>query len=536
MKEKVVSTALAVVLAVGMCPSMALAAEGAESTALVAATADLSTQSEYAAELTFSDEGITAVSGGSGYKISGTALTINAAGTYRITGSCADGSIKVKKGTTGVTLVLDDLTLSCSTTAPLAINKNTGDVTVEVKGAVSLTDAESLDNEYNADGTENDDFEGAAIKFKGTTLTLTGDGTLSVDGNCKNGIKGNAGSSVVIGASASDTLVLNVTAANNGIASDGSVVVNGGVVNVEADNDAIKASPDADDTTSEGTITVNGGTLNITAGDKGFNANTGDAFTDTDTGTYYENTTAKSTIDFTGGSITVNSAGDAIHASGDITATAGSFDLTSAEGDGIHSKTTVAISGGAFSILTHDGYLTNHNTVDSLTDGDGASYKGIKASADDEDADAVTNAVTITGGSFRLNTLDDAVHSDDIATITGGTLRIWTGDDGVHADTSLTMGSEDSTSTTSPAVFVNYSYEGLEGGSVYLYSGKYRVYASDDGINAADGSGSGDAFNPGGQPTQPGGNSGGNFGPGGNGGNGGGMRPLQRGRGSRSVD
>ena len=39
-----------------------------------------------------------------GYEIDGTALTITSSGTYTVSGSCADGSIKVKKSTTGVTL------------------------------------------------------------------------------------------------------------------------------------------------------------------------------------------------------------------------------------------------------------------------------------------------------------------------------------------------------------------------------------------------------------------------------------------------
>ena len=48
-------------------------------------------------------------------------------------------------------------------------------------------------------------------------------------------------------------------------------------------------------------------------------------------------------------------------------------------------------------------------------------------------------ALTITGGTFTLNTGDDAVHSDAYATVTGGTFTIRTGDDGMHADTSLTI-------------------------------------------------------------------------------------------------
>lgn len=54
--------------------------------------------------LTFTDSGITG--SGNGVEISGTALTISEPGTYLLTGSCADGSVKVKKGTAGVTLIL----------------------------------------------------------------------------------------------------------------------------------------------------------------------------------------------------------------------------------------------------------------------------------------------------------------------------------------------------------------------------------------------------------------------------------------------
>lgn len=525
MRKKLTSTALAVALAVGMCPSAALAAEGT----LTAGSAELLSVQDDAAEYTHSftlSEGQVVVDGGDAitgkyassdgtYEVTKKMkVAILKGGTYYFSGtySNANGHAVSVETTEDVTLVFGDLTVSSSGGAALQCKKGSN-VTLQVNGTATLVDAENPANENSEDADVADAFEGAAVKVKsGASLTITGSGTLNIDGSaCKNGIKGASEAQVIIGESSADTFILNVAAANNGIASDGSVVVNGGTVNVEADNDGVKASPDADDTTSEGTIAVNGGILNITAGDKGFNANTGDPTTATVDGveTTVANTTAESTIDITGGIVTVNSAGDAIHASGDITVSAGTFNLTSTEGDGIHSKTNVVVSGGTFNILTKGGYLTNHDTVDSLTDGDGTSYKGIKASADDEDADAVENTVLITGGSFRLNTLDDAVHSDDYATITGGTLRIWTGDDGVHADTSLTLGSEDSTSTTSPAIFVNSSYEGLEGGSVFIYSGKYRISASDDGINAADGSGT-DTFNPGGQPGQ-----GGNFGPGG---------------------
>ena len=59
----------------------------------------------YDAELTFKDDAITEDAAGSGYTISGTTLTIKSAGTYRIGGSCSEGSIEVKKGLSDVVLV-----------------------------------------------------------------------------------------------------------------------------------------------------------------------------------------------------------------------------------------------------------------------------------------------------------------------------------------------------------------------------------------------------------------------------------------------
>ena len=119
---------------------------------------------EYDNVLTFTDEGITDETG-TGVKISGTDLTINKAGTYKITGSCSEGSIKVKKEVTGVVIVLSDLTLTSSQTAPLSVNKTAG-AAVYVEGVCTLTDTEDPANENSEDAEIADAFEGAAIKVK----------------------------------------------------------------------------------------------------------------------------------------------------------------------------------------------------------------------------------------------------------------------------------------------------------------------------------------------------------------------------------
>ena len=310
--------------------------------------------------LTFTDSAVTASGESAGVEITGTDLTITEAGTYTLTGSCADGSVTVKKGTTGVTLVLDGLTLTSTDSAAVSCNKET-EVTLKVTGTNTLTNAEDIANE------ESDDFDGAVIKAKsGASLTLAGDGTLTVNGDCKNGIKGAALSTITVD---SGTLVIN--AENNGIAGDNTVVISGGSLTVTAGNDGIKAEPDEDDTDSAGNVTVTGGTLRIAAEDDGISAarvltigtegaatgpditvtkcteglegaavnlHSGKAvITSTDDGINAANsdlTDYAYAITVTGGSWYVNAGGDAMDSNGDITVTGGIAELFGSPNNG----------------------------------------------------------------------------------------------------------------------------------------------------------------------------------------------------------
>ena len=72
-------------------------------------------------------------------------VEISESGTYIISGSASDGSITVKKGTTGVVLILDDLDLTSTSGAALSVNKES-EVQIVVSGSVTLTDAENPDD------------------------------------------------------------------------------------------------------------------------------------------------------------------------------------------------------------------------------------------------------------------------------------------------------------------------------------------------------------------------------------------------------
>ena len=186
---------------------------------------------------TFTDSGITVEGSSDGYECNGTVLTIDAAGTYLLSGSCTDGSVKIKKGTTGVRLILSGLSLTSADTAPITCNKSSEVVIVAADGTESvLTDAAANNDESNS-GNEN--AENAVIKCKdGSAVTLCGAGTLTLNAYGKNGIKSGA------------------TTAEEG---ETSLTIRGLTLNINASvNDAINA---------EQYLAVESGTLNLATAD-----------------------------------------------------------------------------------------------------------------------------------------------------------------------------------------------------------------------------------------------------------------------------
>ena len=189
-------------------------------------------------------------------------------------------------------------------------------------------------------------------------------------------------------------------------------------------------------------LTINGGSISIISQGDGIKA-------DPDS----DDSKSEGTIKITGGTITINSLGDAIQAGYKLLITGGTFDITTFNG----------ASASGF-------------------DEDTMSAKGLKCSTNEHEN--VTNVLTINGGTFVFNTRDDAIHSDYNVTITGGKFEISTGDDGVHAEKYLILG-EMNADNSLIDLKITKSYEGLEGSYIYIYSGKYSVISSDDGINAA---------------------------------------------------
>lgn len=344
-----------------------------------------------ATRLTFSDGGITAADGSStAYQIKGTTLTIDGAGTYVLSGTCADGSVTVKKGTTGVTLVLDGLTLTGKTTAPIACNKSTAVTIMAADGTVNTL----ADTEQNNDEThpENEAAENAVIKGKdGSQVTLCGTGTLKIEANGKNGIK--SGETTDAEGEAwlmIRELTLSIAATvNDGINAGASITIESGTVTVSAADDGIHS----DYTLTIGASGTTGPTIDIEKSNEGLEA-------------------ARLTI--ASGTITVNADDDGLNAANkslsdyafSIAITGGTLKVT-AGGDGLDANGTLSVSGGDVTVYT-------------------------SSKADDQPLDA-NGAISITGGTvlaaggsagmgMKLNTTQPYVlfGSSDMGGMGGG--------------------------------------------------------------------------------------------------------------------
>jgi|GEM_PF-5836303 len=510
---------------------------------------------------TFSDSEISVSDeGAEGYKISGTDLTINKEGTYVVTGSCSDGTISVKKGTTGVTLIFSDLTLTSTTSAPVCLKK-TSEAEIVLQGTNVITDSEDPANEDSTDETVADAFEGAAIKVKsGASLTISGDGSLTADGStCKNGIKGASESTITLNGGE-----IEVSAANAGISCDGILTIAGGTVNVTSDEEGLVAEPDEDDTASAGVIYITGGDINISSGAQGIVATKGINISggDIDVEASKAGIKCDGVIEISGeADVYVNAAKDGINTSGSVIISGGTVEIES-ESDGIQGDAAVQIDNATLVITAtaagiksdtevtvtdakvtinsgEEGVVSDSTanlnnaelTIISETDGvnapsvniDGGIYiissqtdciQGdnsviisdgnftLTAGGGSENTDSLTseesmkgiksdNDITITGGTFEIDSLDDCIHSDGDVNITAGTFNLTTyslersddGNKGIHADYTVNIGTEGS--EEGPDITIVNSYEGIEGATVNLYSGTGNITSTDDGINAA---------------------------------------------------
>ncbi len=403
-------------------------------------------------------------------------LNVNAANN----GIKGDESVKITKKNNSVTVVSGGDGIK-SDAAP-SLDETSGEYvtggTVEINGGmINITTGST------ADATTGEVTNGDGIQAD-TLLTITG-GSITVDAQGE-ALKANA---------SSVEYLEDETAAQTPAEGDGCIVISGGAINASAGEDGIKAVKN---------ITISdSANITITKALEGMQVNEVIYDTDGTTAAYW----VDGEIDIKGGTLNITCSEDGIQCgTGNVVITGGDITVNSQQ-DCIQGEYITNISGGAFDLTAYGGAP---QTVSENNPEAAESCKGVKAG----------NLVYISGGTFDINTYDDAVHSNHTVRVTGGSITAATGDDGVHADSYLYI-------SDNADINITKSYEGIEAAEIYISGGETRVVASDDGANAAGDKPSGSAYDldnvsamsvelfagPGGNQGVPGGNQGGNTGP-----------------------
>ncbi|MBR2883959.1 MAG: carbohydrate-binding domain-containing protein [Clostridia bacterium] len=170
------------------------------------------------------------------------------------------------------------------------------------------------------------------------------------------------------------------------------------------------------------------------------------------------------------GTMNIEAEGDGISSAGYLQIENGTFDLLAGGGSVNGATASSGNYGGFMGGGGHGGMRPGSSqSSTTTTDESGTSMKGIKAS----------NSLLISGGTFKIDSADDSVHSDVSVTINGGTFEIASGDDAIHAEENLTI--------TVGTFNITESYEGLEALNIDVKGGEFKIVASDDGLNAAGG-------------------------------------------------
>ena len=345
-----------------------------------------------------------------GVSVENGTITITSGGTYRITGEYS-GQVKIEAAKTDtVRLVLDNAKITNSTGA--AINVVSAAEAI-IYTAAGTTNTVADEANYTATGDDDPD---AAI-YSTANLTLTGEGSLSVEGAYEEGIHTTGGLVIASG-------TLEVNAANTGIKGKDYVDITGGIVNVTAAQDGIKSTNTDDE--SMGFTRLSAGSVTISAGDDGLKAPHTLEISGGTLNIEKSNEGIEAQyINILDGDVTVNSTDDGINASLKDSSSDTSSDTTS--GTATTGQQTqqnqngqaqqAPAGGGAAPGGSQDSTGQNQNMPQPPTDGampggGGGTFEVVDA------------AINISGGTVTVNAEGDGIDSNGTATFSGGTVTV----------------------------------------------------------------------------------------------------------------
>lgn len=325
---------------------------------------------------------------GSGVTVENGNITITSAGSYIISGTLTDGSIKVncsEKGT--VRLILNGASISSSSTAP---------VVVEEAKKVLVTLADGTTNtitDKTRQSVDDEDFSSAV--YSKADLVFNGNGTLNVNAGYRNGIKSTDDLKVVSG-------TFNITSNEDGIIGKDLLGIKDGKFTIKSGSDGMKSTYDTD--TSKGNIVITGGEFDITASNDGIHCN--------------------EDILISGGNLTISSGDDGVHADDNLQVDGGTIDIKKCcEGlECVH----ITLNDGDISIVASDdginaadGSSSSGMGMGGFGGGQNGGFGGGQASSSDSSV-----LLTINGGNIFVNAGGDGLDSNGNIVMNGGNVTV----------------------------------------------------------------------------------------------------------------
>ena len=386
------------------------------STSNAAAGQTLDAQTHYTNEdLTWDSSGEKAIdlanpTATDGVSVENGTITITSGGTYRLTGEYS-GQVKIEAAKTDtVRLVLDNAKITNSTGAAINVVSAAEAIIYTAAGTMNTVADEA---NYTATGDDDPD---AAI-YSTANLTLTGEGSLSVEGAYEEGIHTTGGLVIASG-------TLEVNAANTGIKGKDYVDITGGIVNVTAAQDGIKSTNTDDE--SMGFTRLSAGSVTVSAGDDGLKA--------------------PHTLEISGGTLNIEKSNEGIEAQyinildGDVTVNSSDDGINASLKDSSSDTSSDTTSGTATT-----GQQTQQNQngqVQQAPAGGGAAPGGSQGSTGQNQNmpqppadgampgggggtfEVVDAAINISGGTVTVNAEGDGIDSNGTATFSGGTVTV----------------------------------------------------------------------------------------------------------------
>ncbi len=434
---------------------------------------DRDMRSQYGSGTRVTLSGKTAKADGDGVRISGSTVVVTGEGTYIFSGTLDDGMIAVEAGSSDkVQIVLAGVSVTSSTSAALYIRE---------ADKVFVTLAEGSDNLLANGGkfasAEDSKIDGAV--FSRQDLTFNGTGRLTVTSPAGHGIV------------CKDDLVLTgglyaVTAASHGLDANDSIRIGPADMVITSGKDGIHA--ENSDDAELGFVYLSGARLNITSEGDGISAGStlqvmqgnitvlagggygnGTKATSSGWGSFpggrqpggfsspsssSDSTSMKGlksggNMGIFGGTVSVDSADDALHAKASLVVANGTLTLATGD-DGLHADENLDVTGGQIAISqSYEGMEATHVHVsggeivlsadeDGVNAAGGTDSSGVSGGRDgmfgapagfgkpggkpggSGGMSASTGSVTISGGKLYIKSMGDGIDANGTLTISGG--------------------------------------------------------------------------------------------------------------------